>query len=175
MIILSLVFAFVFLFFTRGVLITVFRRAMIFIYLVTLSGSKFILSYGFLLDKLSILLVALLLWLLPLIFFIRAKYGGVQGQQRYINWLTLLNLFLFLSFSLSDLIGFYIFFELSLIPLIAIVVGWGYQVERIQAAFYLFLYTIFGSLPLLAVIIFINFHLTGLMWVSNMFGAWGSV
>ena len=104
-------------------------------------------------------------------YFIRTKYGGVTGQQRYVNWLTLLNLFLFLSFSLSNLIGFYIFFELSLIPLIAIVVGWGYQVERIQAAFYLFLYTIFGSLPLLAVIIFINFHLSGLVWATNVFGA----
>jgi NADH-ubiquinone oxidoreductase chain 4 len=71
--------------------------------------------------------------------------------------------------------GFYIFFELSLIPLIAIVVGWGYQVERVQAAFYLFIYTIFGSLPLLAVIIYINFRLGSLLWVRNIYDLGGGL
>jgi len=47
---------------------------------------------------------------------------------------------------------FYIFFEFSLIPLLGLVVGWGYQVERVQASFYLLLYTVVGSLPLLFVI-----------------------
>jgi len=46
-----------------------------------------------------------------------------------------------------------VFFEVSLIPLTFLIFGWGYQVERVQAAFYLFVYTIVGSLPLLLVFI----------------------
>jgi len=43
-----------------------------------------------------------------------------------------------------------------LLPIIIIVMAWGYQVERIQARFYLFFYTIIGSFPFLAVLLFIN-------------------
>jgi len=40
-----------------------------------------------------------------------------------------------------------------------IVVGWGYQIERIKSRFYLLIYTLFASLPLLIfIIILINFY-----------------
>lgn len=47
------------------------------------------------------------------------------------------------------MLGFYIFFEASLIPTFLLVIGWGYQPERLQARMYLMLYTITASLPLL--------------------------
>lgn len=49
----------------------------------------------------------------------------------------------------SNLIYFYIFFEVSLIPTLILVIGWGYQPERLQAGIYMMLYTIRASLPLL--------------------------
>jgi len=48
---------------------------------------------------------------------------------------------------------FYFFFEWSLIPIFLIVIGWGYQPERLMASLSLFFYTLFASLPLLLVLL----------------------
>lgn len=48
---------------------------------------------------------------------------------------------------------FYLFFESVLFPIILIIIGWGSQPERVQAGFYMLIYTIFGSLPLLVLIL----------------------
>jgi NADH-ubiquinone oxidoreductase chain 4 len=58
-----------------------------------------------------------------------------------------------LTFSISNYLGLYIFFEASLIPTLLVIVGWGYQIERLQAGVYFLFYTIFSSLPLLVLII----------------------
>lgn len=50
---------------------------------------------------------------------------------------------------------FYLFFELSLVPILLIIMGWGYQPERLQAGLYMMLYTLFGSIPLLFGLIYI--------------------
>ena len=65
----------------------------------------------------------------------------------------ILNWRLIFSFSTNNIIMFYFFFEWSLIPIFFIVVGWGYQLERIKSRFYLLIYTLFASLPLLIFII----------------------
>ena len=71
----------------------------------------------------------------------------------------ILNLRLIFSFLTNNIIIFYFFFEWSLIPIFLIVVGWGYQIERIKSRFYLLIYTLFASLPLLIfIIILINFY-----------------
>ena len=74
--------------------------------------------------------------------------------------------FLFLSFSSSDLILFYVIFESTLIPIFLLILGWGYQPERISASLYLLFYTLFASLPLLLALLYLytdlgtlNFHL----------------
>lgn len=60
---------------------------------------------------------------------------------------------LIILFSLRNLLMFYLVFELSLIPTFIIIVYWGYNLERLRASFYLLIYTIFISLPLLGYII----------------------
>jgi len=60
------------------------------------------------------------------------------------------------SFLFLDLLGFYIFFELSLFPLMILILGWGYQIERIGASFYLFIYTLVGSFPLLIILLYLK-------------------
>ena len=62
------------------------------------------------------------------------------------------------GFMRKRLIRFYIFFELSLIPTLVIILGWGAQPERIRAGSYLIIYTLIGSLPLLGAILFMDFH-----------------
>jgi NADH-ubiquinone oxidoreductase chain 4 len=44
---------------------------------------------------------------------------------------------------------FYFLFEASLVPTLMIILGWGYQPERLQAGIYIIIYTIAASLPLL--------------------------
>ena len=91
----------------------------------------------------------------------------------------ILNLRLIFSFSTNNIIIFYFFFEWSLIPIFFIVIGWGYQIERIKSRFYLLIYTLFASLPLLIFIIIlinlyrsllINFiYLYSLLWNYNIY------
>jgi len=49
--------------------------------------------------------------------------------------------------------GFYFYFESSLIPMFLIILGFGYQPERLQAGLYFIFYTLGASLPLLFIII----------------------
>lgn len=83
----------------------------------------------------------------------------------YLLCTIFLSVLLIFSFMSKDLLGFYIFFELSLIPLFFLVLGWGYQPERLQAAFYLFIYTLVGSLPFLGVLFYI-FKTRSLCWAQ---------
>lgn len=61
-----------------------------------------------------------------------------------------------ICFIVNKLLLFYIFFELSLIPIFFIIVYWGYQLERITASFYIIIYTLTTSLPFLVLILKTN-------------------
>nr|YP_010574767.1 NADH dehydrogenase subunit 4 [Verconia nivalis]UZI00338.1 NADH dehydrogenase subunit 4 [Verconia nivalis] len=74
-------------------------------------------------------------------------------SKPYIFCLILLGFSLVLAFSSSNLIMFYMFFEVSLIPTLVLIIGWGYQPERLQAGTYMMLYTVGASLPLLVIIL----------------------
>lgn len=60
---------------------------------------------------------------------------------------------LFSTFTANNLLIFYYCFEWALIPIFWIVMGWGYQPERLKAGLCLFFYTLFSSLPLLVVML----------------------
>nr|UXD79072.1 NADH dehydrogenase subunit 4 [Prorhinotermes inopinatus] len=62
---------------------------------------------------------------------------------------------LYCTFSSTSLLSFYIFFESSLIPTLFLILGWGYQPERVQAGVYLLFYTLLASLPLLVGILYV--------------------
>ena len=76
--------------------------------------------------------------------------------------------FLILSFSFIDYLLFYISFECCLVPVFFIILGWGYQPERVLAGFYIIIYTLFASLPLLFFVI--NYSMkTSLSIFTNSF------
>nr|YP_010620353.1 NADH dehydrogenase subunit 4 [Ethope himachala]WAX37329.1 NADH dehydrogenase subunit 4 [Ethope himachala] len=77
--------------------------------------------------------------------------------------IIMLLIMLYLSFSVMNLFLFYLFFESSLIPILILIIGWGYQPERIQAGLYLLLYTLFASLPLLLSIFYIYSMINSMM------------
>nr|ASM41850.1 NADH dehydrogenase subunit 4 [Scaphoideus maai] len=76
-------------------------------------------------------------------------------------------IFLMIIFSSLNFLYMYISFEFVLIPLVILVLGWGYQPERLTAGLYLFFYTVLVSLPLLILImnIYIN---VGSMFFDTM-------
>jgi len=71
-------------------------------------------------------------------------------------------LVLILTFSSLNLLSFYFYFEASLIPTFLIILGWGYQPERLQAGIYFLFYTLTASLPLLMSLVFLDYRLGGL-------------
>lgn len=73
----------------------------------------------------------------------------------FIFTIGVLFLSLILTFTSINLFIFYLFFELRLIPTLFLILGWGYQPERIQAGLYIFFYTIFASLPMIVSIFYI--------------------
>jgi len=155
------------LFVRRGFLFILFILTLNLVFLGLKYSRGFYICIGIVFDKLSFLIVFLLLWLIIFLYILGLKYNN-NGKDLYNKFLLFLGVTLLLRFSIRDLIGFYMFFELSLVPLIAIIYGWGYQVERIQAAFYLFIYTIVGSLPLLFVFLFFFGDIT-LVWRTFTF------
>lgn len=78
---------------------------------------------------------------------------------------------LILSFSFNNSLFFYFRFEARLIPTIVIILGWGYQPERLQASSYIILYTVCASLPLLIMLLKIYLGLNSLrFYFSELIG-----
>lgn len=67
-----------------------------------------------------------------------------------------LTLVVLIFFETNNTIYFYIFFELSIIPIFLIILIWGYQRERLFASLRIFLYTLIASLPLLFILVFLG-------------------
>nr|QLX47604.1 NADH dehydrogenase subunit 4 [Eutomostethus vegetus] len=114
------------------------------------------LSYYLGMDLLSLGLIILSFWICSLmILSSEMVYFQKNFWSLFIFMVYLLLIFLFLSFSVMNLLLFYLFFECSLIPVLILIMGWGFQLDRIQAGLYLLFYTLFASLPLLLSIIYI--------------------
>jgi len=66
-----------------------------------------------------------------------------------------LMLVLRIRFMVTNLFVFYILFELSLVPILLIIIYWGSQPERLSAGLYFLIYTRSFRIPFIAIIIFI--------------------
>ena len=102
-------------------------------------------------DFLSLSLSLLTIWLT---LFILAANFFLVGLNLLSFLLKTLMLALIIRFFSLSYILFYIFFETSLIPIFWVILGWGYQPERVTARAIIFFYTLFSSFPLLAILIF---------------------
>nr|AMW68068.1 NADH dehydrogenase subunit 4 [Oliarces clara] len=114
------------------------------------------LSFFLGMDLISYGLIMLSLWICSLMMFASESINRFFYNKNFfmLNILMLL-MMLFLTFSSLNLFYFYLFFEASLIPTLFLVIGWGYQPERIQAGIYLLFYTLLASLPLLVGIFYL--------------------
>lgn len=109
-------------------------------------------------DRISGVLVVLTLWIRGLIYLAR-NYSIKFIVNKSIEFslvVLALCLVIIIYFISVNIIIFYIFFEVSLLPTLILIIGWGYQPERLQAGLYIILYTITISLPLLIRLILLS-------------------
>lgn len=64
-----------------------------------------------------------------------------------------------LFFIPSNIIILYIFFEMSIFPILVIILGFGSQIEKINSSYYLLFYAAFCSFPFLFIYFNTNFLL----------------
>jgi len=109
-------------------------------------------------------LVILTIWISILI--ILSQYIIQYKKILFLN-IILLAFGLTLTFLVNNIFIFYFLFEISLIPILIIIMGWGYQPERLKAGIIIFFYTLFASLPLLAmIIIIIKLNLCSIFYID---------
>lgn len=115
------------------------------------SIEEFHLSYGeWGFDFIGFRLIILSFWISLLI--IMSSWGikkFIFFREFFVFLVILLLLVLMICFISLNILMFYIFFEISLIPTLLIIIGWGFQLERLQAGVYFIFYTLTASLPLL--------------------------
>lgn len=128
-------------------------------------------SSNFFLDLLSFRIINLTIWISFLILIARTFLKLFKNKYFLFYVILILNL-LIICFSSMNFIIFYLFFESVLFPIILIILKWGRQPERIQAGFYILIYTIFGSLPLLILTISykISLNIVFNEWIFRQIG-----
>ena len=104
-------------------------------------------------DGVSLWLVLLTTLTTPIAAY--ASFGSIQKRTKDLCFSFLLLQGAMLgAFVALDLFLFYVFWELMLIPMLVIIGVWG-GIERIKAAYKFFLYTMFGSMLMLAAILYL--------------------
>nr|QAX91111.1 NADH dehydrogenase subunit 4 [Parrhinotermes sp. C MW-2019] len=114
-------------------------------------------------DVLSYGLILLSFWICVLMILASESVKRLDYFSGFfLFFVVFLMITLYLAFSSINLLSFYVFFESSLIPTLFLILGWGYQPERVQAGIYLLFYTLLASLPLLIGILFVYYSLGSL-------------
>jgi len=109
------------------------------------------LNYRMGVDGISVLFVLLTAFLMPIC--IAASWKAIEKRVlEYMIAFLILETLVIGVFCALDLIVFYIFFEFGLVPMFLIIGIWGGQ-RRVYAAFKFFLYTLLGSVLMLAAIL----------------------
>nr|QUL60388.1 NADH dehydrogenase subunit 4 [Terrapotamon thungwa] len=127
-------------------------------------------GFMFGMDYLSYIMVYLSIWIM---FLVLLASESVKDSKKFHFSFIMVNLilllFLMITFSSISYLFFYISFEASLIPTLILILGWGYQPERIQAGIYMLFYTLSLSLPLLVCLLNIYYNKGSLtMSIGNL-------
>src|SRR5581483_149118 len=110
-------------------------------------------------DTISLWLILLTVFLQPLA--VAASFESIKDRAKeYYAWMTLLLMAMLGCFIARDVLLFYIFFELTLIPMFFIIGIWGGP-ERRYAAGKFFLFTFAGSVFTLAGVVYLGLMAKG--------------
>lgn len=141
---------------------------LLFIAGLNLNGAGLRLDGAYLVDSVRIFLI--ILRILVRLLIIYSSYRVIRFREHYLWFYGLIYFLmwvLLITFVVGDLLMFYYFFEISLVPTLLIIIGWGYQPERLQAGVYFIFYTLFASLPLLIFIVNYN-NLVGGLYIAGL-------
>jgi len=109
-------------------------------------------------DGISLFFVLLTTFLVPLCLLGSWEVPGPSKKvKEYTAAFLIMEGFILIVFTVLDLLVFYVFFEAVLIPIFLIIGIWGSRERRIRAAYFLFLYTLLGSVLMLLGILVIYF------------------
>ena len=112
------------------------------------------LSFSLGIDSISLWLILLTVALMPLA--VAASFGSIRERQKeYYAWMLALMVAMLGVFAARDMLLFYVFFELTLVPMFFIIGIWGGP-ERRRAAGKFFLFTFTGSVFTLAAAIYLG-------------------
>nr|ABD58758.1 NADH dehydrogenase subunit 4 [Himantopus mexicanus] len=121
-------------------------------------------------DQISSPLLVLSCWLLPLMIMASQNHLQHEPQTRkriFILSLIMVQPFIMLAFSTTELMLFYISFEATLFPTLILITRWGNQPERLSAGIYLLFYTLISSLTLLITILHMHTQ-TGTLYLPTL-------
>ena len=107
-------------------------------------------------DGISLLLVGLTTFLLPLII-LAANRNSYKNTTNLYALMLLMQFGLIGVFTAQDAFLFYIFWEVALIPIYFIALLWGGE-QKVKITFKFFIYTLAGSLLMLVGLIFVYFQ-----------------
>ncbi|HED66773.1 MAG TPA: NADH-quinone oxidoreductase subunit M [Planctomycetes bacterium] len=128
--------------------------------------------FAFGVDGISILLVVLTAVLMP--FVVLSTAGHIDKRfKEFFLWLLVMETGMLGVFLSTDLVQFYFFWELSLVPLYFILGIWGGS-RRLYATIKFFLYTVAGSLVMLIAIISLLYQ-TGTSDISELISRAGGL
>nr|YP_010269868.1 NADH dehydrogenase subunit 4 [Orthotomicus erosus]UJX85643.1 NADH dehydrogenase subunit 4 [Orthotomicus erosus] len=135
-------------------------------------SSEFInLSYGLGVDLLSYTLICLSFWICFLMILASfTVYKEKFFSEFFVFFILFLLLSLVVTFMSLNLFIFYLFFEISLIPTLFLIMGWGNQPERISAGVYLFFYTLLASLPMMVALFYMYTKYNSMEFAFFTFG-----
>nr|YP_010026166.1 NADH dehydrogenase subunit 4 [Mattiphus splendidus]QOQ37006.1 NADH dehydrogenase subunit 4 [Mattiphus splendidus] len=121
-------------------------------------------------DVISYSMISLSYWILFLMLMASYQvYANSVNSTEFLFIMLMMMLSLFLTFSSDNMLIFYLSFEMTIIPTLFLIFGWGYQPERLYAVYYLVFYTLFASLPLLLGIFYIYDCVGSLnFWLVNL-------
>lgn len=121
-------------------------------------------------DGISLLLILLTTFLMPGVVIF--SMGSVHEKEKsYYVCMLLLQTAMIGTFAALDLFLFYVFWEAMLIPMYFLIGIWG-GARRIYAALKFFIYTMIGSVLMLAAIIYLYYQAQGTfdyaLWLQNL-------
>jgi proton-translocating NADH-quinone oxidoreductase chain M len=131
-------------------------------------------------DSISIffIILSILLIIICILLINNIKYK----INNIIKILKIIELILILIFVFMDLVGFYLFFELILFPILLLIFNWGMEERRVYAGKYFFLITFYSSLFMLIGIIYLlvfynisDFRILEVIKLSNIEQRWLSL
>ena len=104
------------------------------------------------LENFSKVILSLRFWVGSTMILRTLDQFGSKTQTWYTLAVRSLVIALIFTLVSTKILHFYFWFEVTLVPTLLLIYGWGYQPERMQASMYFLLYTIFGRLPFLAAV-----------------------